>query len=293
MGEKGKEIIHSIIEALKEGPRTITQIAEETDINWRTAESNLEILKEIGKVFERQEGKSRYFFLKDDSNYFNLYVKKEDAKRISTIYALISKFCKKLFKHEPTKTQAYKIIWKINNKLNLNLPIGWYQYGPLCVQEYTGQEKQEYEMNQHTIAIIKETTKRYGDIENHKLQDMIYKEEEKQLYIAKERLTKGNFKTKEEINPILIDLIKYAPKEASDVVTDFARATLMLGWDNTKDIFIREVWKYIAIILFRESLEFYYGQNIRYYLSSKIKDRKREAQLAITHLVRTRETQAR
>lgn len=290
MGEKSKETIRAIIEALKEGSRTITQIAEETDINWRTAESNLEMLKDIGKVFEIQDGKSRFFFLKDDSNYFNLYVKKEDAKRISTIYALISKFCKKLYKHEPTKTQAYKIIWKINNKLNLNLPVGWYQYGPLCVQEYTGREKQEYEMNQEAIVIIKETTKRYGQIENQKLQEMVYEEEKNQLYIAKERLMKGDFKNKEEIYPILIDLIKYAPKEASEVVTDFARATLLLGWDKTKNIFA-ELWRYIATISFRDSLEFYYGKNIEYYLS--IEEEKKEAQLAITNLVRSREAQAR
>lgn len=292
MGEKSKEIIHAIIEALKEGPRTITQIADEININWRTAESNLEMLKDIGKVFEIQEGKSRFFFLKDDRNYFNLYVKKDDAKRISTIYALISKFCKKLYRHEPTKTQVYKIIWKINNKLNLNLPIGWYQYGPLCVQGYTGRENQEYEMNQESVAIIKETTKRYGQIENQKLQEMVYEEEKNQLYLAKERLMKGDFKAKEEIYPILIDLIKYAPKEASEVVTDFARATLLLGWDKTKDIFA-DLWKFIATISFRDSLEFYYGKNIEYYLSDKIEEKKREAQLAITNLVRARETQAR
>ncbi|MDK2907935.1 MAG: hypothetical protein PWQ87_393 [Candidatus Woesearchaeota archaeon] len=96
-------------------------------------------------------------------------------------------------------------------------------------------------------------------------------------------IRKGDFK------PVLIDLIKYAPKEASEVVTDFARATLLLGLDKTKDIFA-DLWKFIATISFKDSLEFYYGKNIEYYLS--IEEEKKEAQLAITNLVRARETQA-
>ena len=84
-----------------------------------------------------------------------------------------------------------------------------------------------------------------------------------------------------------MDLIKYVPQETIETTTDFARATLLLGWDKTKTIF-NIFWEYIATITFKQSLEFYYGSNLEIYLNKKIEDIKKEAQLYIIDLVRSK-----
>ena len=81
-----------------------------------------------------------------------------------------------------------------------------------------------------------------------------------------------------------MDLIKYAPKETIDVTTDFARATLLLNWEKTKTIF-ETFWRYITLVVFKKSLRSYYQDNINIYLTKKIEEAKKEAQLEILNLV--------
>ena len=92
-------------------------------------------------------------------------------------------------------------------------------------------------------------------------------------------------KDKEKINPILMDLIKFSPPETVEVVTDFARATLLLGLNKTEECFDK-LWKYIGLIRLRDSLVIYYPNYIDFYLKEKIEATKKEAQLYITELVR-------
>lgn len=285
MGEKANEVIDSIKNCLREGPRSISDISKEGKINWRTAEQYLELLKNLDIVIESDVKNTRTFFYKDKNNYFNLPVKKRDSKLISTLYSHIKKFCLKFHNKEPTKTQAYKILWKINQKLKKNLPIGWYMYGPLCVQEYANNEKEEIRLDNRSIPLVKETTKEYCAYDNLQLQKKIYKEVDDKLYQTKERLLSIKEADKEQINPILMDLIKFSPVETVEVITDFARATLLLSWDKTKELF-EDVWKYIAIIKFRESLRPYYEDDIDIYLNKKIEEIKKETQILITDLVR-------
>lgn len=132
---------------------------------------------------------------------------------------------------------------------------------------------------------IKQTTEEYCECDNFALQNKIYDEAKDVLYQTKERLLKNKFAGKEEINPILMDFIKFAPPECIDVITDFARATLLLGFGKTKSSF-EELWGYVGLIRFRDSLSEYYLGYINLYLESKIETAKKEAQIIITDLVR-------
>lgn len=292
MGEKTNEIIDSIKKTLKDGPKSISDISKEAKINWRTAEEYLKLLKNLGLVIEQEIKNTRTFFYKEKKNYFDLPIRKEHSKIISTIYSLIRKFCLDVHKTEPTKTQAYKILWNIDMKAGLNLPIGWYMYGPCCVQVYKGDEDQQTKLNKKTVTLIKETTTKYCLCDNFELQNRVYKEANNKLYRLKEKLITTKFKTKEDINPVLMDLIKFAPKETIEVVTDFVRATLLLGWDKTKECF-NYVWHYIALIVFRDTIQEYYldwfnGEHLDLYLKVKIDEARKESQILITDIVRCR-----
>ena len=288
MGEKIKEIINSIQGILREGPKSISEISEKTGITWRTAKQYLQMLKDLNLVGEEDIKNTKTFFYKDNGNYFELPIKKEDNKEISSIYAYIKESCLKFFNKEPTKTQIYKIIWNVNKKLDLKLPIGWYRYGPCCVQIYRGNEEKG-ELDKPIVNEIEEVTKEYCCLEKFELQKKIYEKEKMYLYLTKEGLLEKNHEdNREELNNLLMDLIKYAPKETIETVTDFARVTLVLGWKKTKDLFIEGLWKYLTMIIFRDTLRFYYGIYIEGYFEDKIKSVEKEVQLEIVDMIKNR-----
>lgn len=287
MSEKIDNILNSIKTNLAKKTLSISDIAKTLKINWRTAENHLEKLKNLDIVGEIENKKSRIFFYKDKNNYFEIPIREEDRKKISTIYFEIKKTCLKIFKKEPTKTQVYKIMWKINKKLKLNLPIGWYQYGPCCVQVYEGNETKETDLNKETIVLIKETTKEYCDLDNSTLQKRVYVESKNNLYLTKQKLMEEESSSKTELNLLLMDLIRYTPDETINVITDFSRASLLIGWKKTKSDFMQFVWKYITLVNFKNSLKVY-NENIELYFNKKIDTAKKEAQIAIMDLVRNR-----
>lgn len=284
MADQTAKILESIKIALRDKPLSISEISEKANINWRTAENNLRILESLGLVFERNIKNTRTFFYKEKNNYFDLPVKNEDIKKINTIYYHIKKFCQKFYNQEPTKTQAYKIIWKINQKLNLNLPIGWYMYGPLCVQEFYNNEPKEINFSNSTINLIEKTTQEFCALDNFKLQKRVYGESDENLYLAKEKLISRTLTNREDLNSVLMDLIKYAPRETVEVVTDFARATLLVGIEKTLSCFLEAVWKYVALVRWRDSLIAYYLDLSGYI---KIDEIKKEAQLRILDIVKS------
>lgn len=286
MSDKTQEIVNSIKSQLMDQPLSISEISEKLEINWRTAENYLEILEKLGLVEERNIKNTRTFFYKDKDNYFDLPVKNKDSKLISSIYSKIKEVCLDVYKKEPTKTQVYKIIWKLNNELSLGLPVGWYKYGPCCVQIYKGNEKEEIKLSSNQTNLIKIITKDYCILDNINLQKKVYLDSKKDLYITKEILLALDSDNKEELNIILMDLIKYVPQETIETTTDFSRATLLLGWIKTKTIF-DIFWKYITMVIFKQTLQFYYEDNLEFYLSEKIEDAKKEAQLSITNLVKS------
>ncbi|MBI2139908.1 ArsR family transcriptional regulator [Candidatus Woesearchaeota archaeon] len=288
MGEKANEIIGSIKKSLSNSPKSISEISKEAEINWRTAEQYLELLKKLGLVIETEIKNTRTFLLRDKDNYFDLPIKEKDQKVISAIYYQTKKFCNESYRKDPTKTQAYKIIWNVNRKLNLGLPIGWYRYGPCCVQIYRGDE-QDFKLDSRISRSVKESTEEYCSMDSSSLQNKIYVDEKKDLYLAKKKLIEmADAGNKEDLNNILMDLIKFAPKETVEVVTDFARATLLLGWEKTQECFNESVWKYVAMVIFKDSLEFYYKNGLNQYFNKRIEEVKREAQLQILNLVKNR-----
>jgi Fe2+ or Zn2+ uptake regulation protein len=283
MGEKREEIFTAIKKALLDGPKSINEISKKAKINWITAEENLKFLKELGIVGELEIKNTRTFYYKDPENYFKLPIKEKDSETISTYYYHIKKSCQDILKKDLTKTQAYKILWVLNKKLSLNLPIGWYKYGPCCVQIFKGSEK-EKKLEKKELNLIKETTLEYAKLEREELENKIYLDENKKVYLTKKELLNFCGENKDELNILLMNFVMQVPKETQETVTDFVRATMMLGFQKTKDHFSL-LWDYIAQVLFKESLKFYFGDSTSNYFDEKIAESKKEIEQIVSDLV--------
>ena len=271
------EIEDKIIGELRTGPKTTRQISDNLKINWATADKYLNYLEGFGRV-KSKETTRKLFYLKQKENYFDLPLTKEQELKIKKIYEIINK-TKKV-----TKTRAQKILFQVNKELKLEIPIGWYKFGPISVmpyEEYTS----TYNFNNKQISLIKETTQKYSNLDNFDLEDQIYEEENNELYKKRKEIISISFnENKEIINLLLMDFLKLVPSEAKDLTEDFLRATLLLGWDHkTKEIF-DEVWKFIAKINFRDSIKECYNYDLDVYFDLKEKE---EIQLNITNIVRS------
>jgi hypothetical protein len=105
---------------------------------------------------------------------------------------------------------------------------------------------------------VKEVTEAYCGLSNQELQTKIYKESKDQLYITKNTLLLEinekniNGEDREWFRQTLRNFIKYSPREAFDIVNDFANTSLLVDWKIMGSIF-KEVWDYVALIRNKET----------------------------------------
>jgi hypothetical protein len=271
------DIIHSLLSSLKNGEQTLSQLSKSSGINRVTASQYITAFEKGGVVEIKTAGREKLISLKNsEDTYFNLPIKEQEKKVMHTIYSLIRTYCNQTYGKNPAKTHVYKIIYDVMKEKKLNLPVGWYQHGPCAVLIYSGNEESEIKLDYETL--IKEKVEQYCKLEPIDLQKDIYKKYDSKLYNIKEDIKSGK-----EIDPL--ELLKVVPKETLDLVTDFARATMLLGWEKTRSIFFSSLWKYISLVNFKESLRIYYGDEIEEYLKDKIKERKQEAEEQLDQVI--------
>ena len=270
------EIEGKITNILRNGPRTVRQVSDELKINWITANKYLSYLENFGVVVSTKN-KKKLFYLKDPSNYFNLPLTKDQENKIFKIYQTISETAK------VTKTQAQKILFQSNKKLKYDLPIGWYQFGPITIKPYQENINYNQEVSSSHKKIIREITREYSSIDNFDLESEIYKQENNKLYLLRKSLLEQS--KVENINIYMMDLIMLAPEQTKDLVTDYARAVMLIGWNHkTKELF-NLIWKYIAIVNLKNDIQQFYDYNIDIYFKEKIEEVKSEASKILDSLV--------
>lgn len=272
------EIEDKIVDELRSGPKTTRQISDNLKINWATADKYLNYLEGFGRV-KSKETTRKLFYLKQKENYFDLPLTKEQELKIKKIYEIINK-TKKV-----TKTQAQKILFQVNKKLELNIPIGWYKFGPISVMPYE-EYKSTYNFNNKQISLIKEKIEEYSNLDNFDLENKIYEEENNELYKKRKEIISISFnENKEIINLLLMDFLMLSPSEVKDLVTDYIRAVMLIGWEvKTREVF-DEVWEVIAIINFKNSLKSQYSYSLDVYFDDKIKEKVDEVNLILDNLV--------
>lgn len=271
------EIISSILNSLTKGEQTLTQLSNATKINRITVSQYISAFEKGGIVEVKTDGRERWVSLKNPvDTYFGLPIREEEKELMKKIYSVIKRYCKEIYNEEPKKTHVYKIIYDVMKERKLNLPVGWYQHGPCSVLIYSGNEESELKLDYESL--IKEKVKQYCKLSPIDLQKEIYIKYNSKLYNIKEDIKSGK-----EIDPL--ELLKVVPKETLDLVTDFARATLLLGWEKTRSIFFSSLWKYISLVNFKISLKYYYGDEIEEYLKHKIEERKQEVEEQLDQII--------
>jgi DNA-binding transcriptional regulator YhcF (GntR family) len=262
MPENREQYLKDIQSILKEGPLSIREIAKKVDIDWRTANSNLNILKQFNIFHTESKKNANLFYLKQPDHLFQLPIKDSDEHFIKAIYAKITEFCKEMYDQIPTKTQANKVLYRFVQDEKLKLPIGWYQFGPCCVLPYDCYSEQ-YDFTETQKRKLREITREYCQHDNFELQRKVYKEEKNPLYLAKEEFVKGEFKDKKEAYSIFKNIIFHSPDESQEVLSFFI-STLALNIHD-KDILamFKDVWKYNTTIIYKTDLKIkYYNRNI-------------------------------
>jgi predicted transcriptional regulator len=254
-----EEIIPALLTVLHAGAQSLTEISKTSKINRITAAKYLKALEKGKAVVSKKEGRETIYGLANNTNnHFRLPVTKEQRKKFNTYYYHIKNFCEEKFDTKPTRTQAYKVLWTLNKQLDLKLPIGWYKYGQCADQSFQGNENAEYDLNPAELHQVKEVTEAYCGLSNQELQTKIYKESKDQLYITKNTLLLEinekniNGEDREWFRQTLRNLIKYSPREAFDIVNDFANTSLLVDWKIMGSIF-KEVWDYVALIRNKET----------------------------------------
>ena len=165
MGRGSTQIlIKGIIKSLSEGPKSITEITEETGLDRTAIAKYLNLFKESGFLKEEKKGTNRIFQLSSTyraDTYFGLPIDEKTNKLIDSLYYLIEKKWKEKKGRKPLKTAAQKIIYDVIQKTGLRIPNGWYLYGGVAIKPYnyasnyafTGLDKNILEATNNSIEV--------------------------------------------------------------------------------------------------------------------------------------------
>ncbi len=252
------EIEGRIKKVLKNGPKTTRQVSDQLKINWVTADKYLNYLESFD-VVKSEKQKRKVYYLKEKNNFFQIPLREEQERIIKKIYQVITET------EKVTKTQAQKILFEVNLKLKLNLPVGWYKYGPITIMPYSEEHASEHEFSSKEIKFIKETTKEYAKKDNFDLEEYIYRKEENDLYLIKKQIQKE----KENVNILLMDLINQVPETVREITTLYARSVMTIGWNHkTRELF-NDLWKLIAKHRFQQDLTPFFEYDISTYFDDE------------------------
>ncbi len=310
MGKNSSHIVlKKILTSLSKNSKSISEISKETNSDRNSISKYLKILKETNFIIEETKGNTKKFFLSQKQNYntyFGLPLEEKKEKLVDALYYYIKKEWYKKTKNILSKTTAQKIAYDVVKKENLNIPSGWYSYGPILIKPYDPKKKYEKKyLNKKTIETIKNIVKEYSKNEfSYQSKNLQYKKANKELYNLKEKILKllysKNFSKKSmyifqklylkfllaipksedetykelinEFDTILMDIIRYwddfVDEKNEEEFSSFKRKIIVL---------FESLWKLVALINFKKDLEEYYSEKeLEEYFKTDIEKAKEE-----------------
>jgi len=301
MKTPSERILRKILSVLNE-PKSIRQVAEECNIHWESARKYLEVLKEAGVLEEIVEGKARRFVRKDiagkdPENFFGLPLDEETKRKIDAIYGAIVRAWVRRFGVKPGRIEVQKVLRKVDRKLGLNLPMGWYIYGLLCVRPYDPAREYHGKVSGEIERAVEQIV---SEVEPGAYLAMRtqYAEEGKELYIKtlelKRLLVSGS---RQDIEAKMYEWLRYLPEmdeESNDLVNEFvglvsdifrlvSREELEMLRSEIVSTF-EDIWRVIALFNFQKDMEKFYGKTARKYITPHIAMQKFYASESLKHL---------
>jgi len=204
-----KEILTKILNLLqKKGDLTINELATGLNCNWSTVSTNLDLLRDLGRVSEIESNKGRVFSLTNiepgRGTLFRLPISEKGENYSKFLFSNIKEIWTKETGRPLGKTRAHKIAVNVANNLDLPAPRGWYMYGELMVQQYDDSQDYHIDFQPENKARIMKQIKTVVIESKSKTITQLKEEqyEPNKLYSAanqlSELLTRTTFKTKED-----------------------------------------------------------------------------------------------
>lgn len=186
-----------ILNCLKKGEFSISEISKDTGMNWETAERNLNVLKEIGLVEEKKEENRRVFFIKDKTpleeekdTLLGLPLTKQQRENTFSLFKVIRDEWVKQTDRPLNKTFMQKIAVKVIKEANItSIPYGWYLFGQMTLVQCNPLSELPAEVNGFGYNYqdnVKKVVSEYLEYPNtNALMNAQYSEEHNALYLAK------------------------------------------------------------------------------------------------------------
>ncbi|MCX6818262.1 MAG: winged helix-turn-helix domain-containing protein [Candidatus Aenigmarchaeota archaeon] len=245
-----REVVQSVIESLKKGPKSIYEVAGETGTTWDSVRKYLEMLEESGIAVERAEGNKRVFTLKsctsspekNSGTLFGIPIKSEQDNLVNFLFMKIRETWKEKTTYYPNKTQVQKLLVDIVQECNLDVPLVWYRFGELCLKLYDPTKdysytsvKNESEINECINRIV-EKEKDHNSVYMRKGQ---YIKSKNLLYLRQFEFEKNfgiielNDENKLKIRDILMEIgfnfkLNEETENAAKILNDFISTTIYM-----------------------------------------------------------------
>ncbi|MBU4246611.1 MAG: hypothetical protein ABIF85_05000 [Nanoarchaeota archaeon] len=187
--------MHSIINSVSSEPKSILEIANASGTSWESTKKALEFLQSL-EVVESTTDQNKKFFKKhflptvgSNNTWFNIPLEKRDDGLINFIFDITKRIWVEKTGCKIGKTQMQKVVVNVNRACKLDLPIGRYLYGMICIKPFNQDEAYSYpipENNQQITAAIQSAVNEYSELSIPELKIRHYGETDNFLYLAKE-----------------------------------------------------------------------------------------------------------
>jgi len=283
-----REFINSVLSALTPEPKSILEISDKAGATWEGTKHSLELLESLGVVESKLEGNRKLFYRKElvaqvhSGTFFDIPLEKRDENLINFIFENARRLWKEKTGVGIGRTQMQKLLVKVNTSCTLDLPVGRYLYGMICVKPYEfglAYPYQEPENAQSLIAEMQKGVELYSPLSTSELKLLHYKETQNQLYLAKEETLKlvcaefnrNNFSL---FCRSLSDMLVRLPPDDLELIvifTEFIAVVNNMAHLDEKELMhsknevvstFDEVWRYVAIKLFFKDLSKKYSTGL-------------------------------
>ena len=198
--------ISNIITFIKENPNCkFLDLSNSLSKDVSDLKSILKDLEKAKIIFVAEDsGEKKYscadiITKKRKDTYFGLNLTDRDENLISYLYAKIKMYWIQKTGREPKRTEVNKTIARINKEYSLNLPIGWYLHGQMCILAYDKEQTYTYDLKfiekeiVTSLSLIDNFTKKiiddYSKMTISQIKKESYQVENKELYLKKLEFT--------------------------------------------------------------------------------------------------------
>lgn len=281
-------LVKRIIECLTKGPRSISNLSEETGFDRIAIAKYLQAMKDSGLLVEDQQGTSKMYSIASNyrlDTYFGLPLNAETEKMANSLFYLIKKNWKEQTTEKLLNTHAQKIAYEVIFKCKLQIPHGWYLYGGIEIVSYDDSRDYTYSsLGKDVELCVKEVTIEYANNKHAwQTKNLQYQKFGSNLYLLKEEifsiLYSPNFEVHSKNSLFVLakkirqlitvsprdDAVKY--KEILDSYQDLMMDIANKMDDNWISEHKREIitlfeaiWRYIALFNFKQGLSEFYSK---------------------------------